>query len=192
MTKLITILLATWWLMTPAPPVKSFSLPSVSGKQVGLNNYPNAKGFILIFTCNHCPFAKLYPERINALHDKYAPLGVPVLAISSTDTVAYEEDGFPQMKQRAEEGHYRFPYLYDRFQTVAKEFNANKTPHAFVIWKTGDHYTVKYSGAIDDNGAHPDQVNNAYVRDAVEALLKGQKVKTPQTASIGCKIYFRN
>jgi peroxiredoxin len=192
MTKLMMLLLAVWWWATLAPPVKDFTLPSVSGKQVGLKDYPNAKGFILIFTCNHCPFAKLYPDRINALHDQFAPLGVPVLAISSTDTVAYEEDGFPQMQQRATEGNYRFPYLYDRYQTVAKDFNANKTPHAFVIWRTGDQYTIRYSGAIDDNGAHPDEVKNAYIKDAVEALLNGQKVKITQTASIGCKIYFRN
>src|SRR5690242_10587667 len=115
--------------------VTNFSLRNVDGKSTLLADYPDAKGFIVVFTCNHCPFAKLYPERLNDLAKKYTSKGVPLLAISSTDTVQYEEDGFVEMVKLAKQGKYKYPYLQDADQSVAKSFHAQKTPHAFVIWK---------------------------------------------------------
>lgn len=172
-------------------PVNNFPLKNVDGKQVSLSDYSDAKGFILIFTCNHCPFAKLYPPRLNALLRKFKALGVPLLAISSTDTVEYEEDGFLQMAEKARREKFEFPYLMDGKQALARQFGAQKTPHAYVIWKEQKNWRICYDGAIDDNGAHPDQVNESYVREAVEKLLAGQPVKKAKTASIGCQIYFR-
>ncbi|MFY7734299.1 MAG: thioredoxin family protein [Bacteroidia bacterium] len=171
--------------------VNDFSLMNVDGNKVSLANYKDAKGFIIVFTCNHCPFAKLYPPRLNELNNKYKPLGVPLIAISSTDTMMYEEDTYPNMVTKAKEEQFNFPYLFDEMQEVAKNFKAQKTPHAFVIWKENNNWVVKYNGAIDDNGMEPKQVSQQYVANAVNALLNGKPILTKETKSIGCQIAFR-
>lgn len=171
--------------------IQDFKLKSVDGKYVSLKKYPQAKGFIIVFTCNHCPFAKLYPPRMNALNSKYSKLGVPLIAISSTDTITYDEDTYPSMVRKAKQEKFNFPYLFDGQQQVAKKFSAQKTPHAFVIWKEDGKWVVKYNGAIDDNGGEPEQVENPYVAQAVDALLAGKTVAQKETKSIGCQIYFR-
>jgi len=171
--------------------IKDFSLKNIDGRQISLSSYPDAKGFIIVFTCNHCPFAKLYPPRFNELNTKYSALGVPLLAISSTDTINYESDCFSKMQEKAKNENFNFPYLFDGEQSVAKNFGAQKTPHAFVIWKEGDKWLVKYDGAIDDNGMEPEKVKEKYVENAVNALLKGKEVSVKETKSIGCQIHFR-
>ena len=172
--------------------VSDFKLKNTDGKMVSLSDYKEAKGFIIVFTCNHCPFAKLYPKRLNALNEKYAKLGVPLIAISSTDTIQYEEDAYVEMCNYAKKEKFKFPYLYDASQKVAKNFNAQKTPHAFVIWKENQKWVVKYNGAIDDNGMKPDEVKTSFVSNAVEELLADKKLTVTETKSIGCQIYFRN
>lgn len=171
--------------------VDDFSLINVDGHYISLNNFPDAKGFIIIFTCNHCPFAKLYPPRLNQLNNKYKPLGIPLIAISSTDTIQFEEDTYLNMIAKSAAEHFNFPYLYDNQQVVAKNFGAQKTPHAFVIWKVQNKWVVKYNGAIDDNGAEPEKVEINYVKNAVESLLNDKKISTVETKSIGCQIRFR-
>lgn len=171
--------------------VNDFSLMNVDGNKVSLANYKDAKGFIIVFTCNHCPFAKLYPPRLNELNNRFKPLGVPLIAISSTDTMMYEEDTYPNMVTKAKEEQFNFPYLFDEMQEVAKNFKAQKTPHAFVIWKENNNWVVKYNGAIDDNGMEPKQVSQQYVANAVNALLNGKPILTKETKSIGCQIAFR-
>lgn len=158
-----------------------FKLQDVQGKYVSLSDYSNAQGFIIIFTCNHCPFAKLYPSRLNELNNKYGPKGFPLLAISSTDTITYEEDSYEKMIEKAEEGKYNFPYLFDGTQEVAKDFEAQKTPHAYVLLKGKGGWEIKYNGAIDDNGAEPNYVKERFVADAVDALLSGKEPKTKET-----------
>jgi peroxiredoxin len=171
--------------------VKDFSLMNFDGKMVSLSDYKTSKGVIIIFTSNHCPFAKLYPKRMNQLHAQYAKMGIPLLAISSTDTIMYQEDCFTKMKAKAIAEKFKFPYLYDGSQQVAKNFNADKTPHAFVIWKENNQWIIKYNGAIDDNGAEPQKVQNNYISNAIEELLHGKVVTLAETKSVGCKIYFR-
>ena len=171
--------------------VQPFSLKSVSGEFVGMSTYPEAKGMIVVFTCNHCPFAKLYPERMNELHRKYAAKGIPLLAISSTDTVLFEEDGFAEMQKVAQQQGFVFPYLFDAEQTVVQDFGAQKTPHAFLLARSEEGWKIVYSGSIDDNGADPSAVKHKYVEDAVRAVLKHKKVKVAHTSSIGCFIHIR-
>jgi len=171
--------------------VDDFSLINVDGHYISLNNYPDAKGFIIIFTCNHCPFAKLYPPRLNQLNNKYKSLGIPLIAISSTDTIQFEEDTYLNMIAKSAAEDFNFPYLYDNQQVVAKNFGAQKTPHAYVIWKENNKWVVKYNGAIDDNGAEPEKVQINYVAKAVEALLNDKKISIVETKSIGCQIRFR-
>ena len=185
-------MLLTWLCIAASAQIPDFRLKSAEGKYVALSDYPGARGFIVVFTCNHCPFARLYPERLNKLNEQYSKLGVPVIAISSSDTVQYEEDSYEKMQVRAKAGHYLFPYLYDPTQTVARQFNAQKTPHAFVIWKEENAgFRIRYSGAIDDNGAEPAKVKHHYVEDAVDQLLAGKVVAVPTTRSIGCQISYR-
>ncbi|MCX6293935.1 MAG: thioredoxin family protein [Sphingobacteriales bacterium] len=169
-----------------------FSLKNVDGNLVSLKDYSDAKGFIIIFTCNHCPFAKLYPKRLNKLKKKYSNKGFPLLAISSTDTILYAEDTYDNMVIKANKEKFNFPYLYDETQSVAKLYKAERTPQAFVLFKENKTWVIKYNGAIDDNGAEPKKVKVDYVSDAVDALLKNQKVLITETKSIGCKIMFRN
>ena len=171
--------------------VQPFSLKSVSGEFVGMSTYPEAKGMIVVFTCNHCPFAKLYPERMNELYRKYAAQGIPLLAISSTDTVLFEEDGFAEMQKVAQQQGFVFPYLFDAEQTVVQDFGAQKTPHAFLLARSEEGWKIVYSGSIDDNGADPSAVKHKYVEDAVRAVLKHKKVKVAHTSSIGCFIHIR-
>ena len=168
-----------------------FTLKGVDGKMHSLANIKNAKGYLVIFTCNHCPFAKLYPKRLNALNKKYNKLGVPLLAISSTYTLIFEEDTFDKMVKKSRSEKFNFPYLIDVNQMVAKNFKAEKTPHAFVIWKDNGAWVIKYNGAIDDNGAEPSKVKEKYVEKAVDAILQGKEVPVKETKSVGCQIHFR-
>lgn len=176
----------------PGHVVAGFSLKNVDGRMVGPESYKNAKGYIVVFTCNHCPFAKLYQERMNQLNSKYGPKGFPLMAISANDADAVPEDDFEAMKQRAKEKHYNFPYLYDEQQALARAFGAVKTPHAFVISKENGKWILKYSGAIDDNGSEPDKVTKRFVAEAVDALLTGRAPGIMSTKSVGCAIKWKN
>ncbi len=171
--------------------ITDFKLQNTDSRTVSLSDYTDAKGFIIVFTCNHCPFAKLYPERMNELNTKYKNVGVPLIAISSTDTLLFADDTYPKMIEKSKKEHFNFPYLFDEKQSVAKNFAAQKTPHAFVIWKESGKWVIKYNGAIDDNGAEPMKVKNRYVANAVDDLLSGKEVKIKETKSIGCQIHFR-
>lgn len=170
--------------------ISNFSLKNVDGKFVSLNEYKNAKGFTIMFTCNHCPFAKLYSKRMNQLNKKYEALGVPLFAINSMDTLLYEEETFEQMQQKSKADKFNFPYLCDETQSVGKQFNAEHTPQVFVIWKEKEKWIVKYSGAFDDNGEHPEKAT-PYVANAINDLLANKPVKIPETESFGCRIYYR-
>ncbi len=170
--------------------VNDFSLRNINNKDVSLNDFKNAKGFIIVFTCNHCPFAKLYLERFNALNSKYKSLGVPLIAINSMDTATYDDESFELMQQKASSAKFNFPYLHDVLQTVGKSFNAEHTPQAFIIWKENSKWVIKYSGAIDDNGEHP-ELATSYIANAVEELLHNKSVTKAETQSLGCKIFYR-
>ena len=170
--------------------VNPFTLRNIDNKNVSLNDFKNARGFIIVFTCNHCPFAKLYSERFSALNLKYKSLDVPLIAINSMDTAIYDDESFELMKQKASSSKFNFPYLHDVLQTVGKNFNAEHTPHAFVIWKEKNNWVIKYSGAIDDNGEHPES-STPYIANAAEELLHNKPVSKPETQSFGCKIFYR-
>lgn len=171
--------------------IHDFRLKSTSGNEVSLSDYPDAKGFIIIFTSNHCPFAKLYPERLNELYETYLPQQIPLLAVRSTQPELMPDDSFEKMEKLAKKQNLRYPFLADDTQEVARNFHADKTPHAFVIWKEKNQWVIKYSGAIDNNGAEPEKVTHSYVKEAIEALLEGKEVAIPETKTVGCQIKFR-
>lgn len=148
------------------------------------------KGYIIVFTCNHCPFAKLYTNRLNELNRIYAKQGVPLLAINSMDSVLYDEESFTLMQQRAKKEGYQFAYLQDASQSVVKLFGANHTPQAFIIWKENNKWVIKYNGAIDDNGQHPEKAT-PFIAIALNQLLTGKQVSLSKTESFGCRIMLR-
>jgi len=170
---------------------QDFKLKNIDGKWVSLEDYKDAKGFIVIFTCNHCPYAKAYEDRIIALDKKYAPLGYPVIAINPNDPVAYPDDSYENMQKRAKEKGFTFPYLFDEQQTVFPQFGATRTPHIFILSKAGSDMTVEYIGAIDDNYEDASKVTNKYVENAVNALLAGEKPQVTFTKAVGCSIKVR-
>jgi len=172
--------------------VSDFSLKNVDGKMVSMADFKNAKGYIIVFTCNHCPFAKRYQTRINDISKKYASKNVPLIAISPNDVEAVPEDSYDEMIKRAKEEHYSFPYLIDNTQDIAHAFNATKTPHAFVVFKENGKLILKYAGAIDDNGGEPEKAKVHYLEDAVDALLAGKQVPIATTKSVGCGIKWKN
>ena len=172
--------------------VDDFKLKNIDGKMVSLADFKNAKGYIVIFTCNHCPYAKAYEQRIMDLDKKYSSKGFPVIAISPNDAGSVPDDSYDNMVKRAKEKGYTFPYLYDETQQVARKFGATRTPHVFVLTRGSKGYEVDYTGAIDDNTEDPSAVKNHYVEDAVNALLEGKDVVVKDTKAIGCTIKWKS
>ncbi len=172
----------------PGDKAIDFKLKNVDGKMVSLADYPKAKGFIVIFTCNHCPYAKAYEDRVIALDKKYKPLGYPVIAINPNDPVSQPDDSYAKMQERAKEKGFTFPYLFDEGQKVYPVYGATRTPHVFVLQKTTDGNVVRYIGAIDDNYEDASAVTTAYTANAVDALLAGKAVNPDFTKAIGCAI----
>lgn len=165
-----------------------FELKNVDGKMVSLSDYKDAKGFLVIFTCNHCPYAVAYEDRIIALDAKYKSQGVPVIAINPNNPNVQPQDSFEKMKIRAKEKGFTFPYLLDDGQKIYPQYGASRTPHVFLLQKTEKGNIVKYIGAIDDNYQNADAVETKYVEDAVDAMLKGAKIPIETTKAIGCSI----
>jgi peroxiredoxin len=171
--------------------IKNFSLKSTDNKIISLNKYQNAKGFIIVFTCNKCPMAKLYSERLNNLNLKYKPKGIYLLAINAMDTVAYKEENFALMQKKVQKEKLNFPYLQDKLQTVAKQFNATHTPQSYVIWKNKmGEWIVKYEGSIDNN-ALDSSISEKFLETAVDQLTQNKLVSNPYTKSVGCRIFYR-
>lgn len=168
--------------------VSDFELKNVDGKMISLSDYNEAKGFIITFTCNTCPFAVAYEDRIIALDKKYASKGYPVIAINPNNPLVQPGDSFKAMQQRAKEKGFTFPYLLDEGQKVYPKYGATKTPHMYILQKTKNGNVVKYIGAIDDNHKDASAVKTKYVENAVDALLKGEEIKQTETKAIGCSI----
>ena len=170
---------------------RDFSLKNVDGKMVSLAGLPKAKGAIIIFSCNHCPYVVKYEDRMVALGKKYASKGYPVIAINSNDVTQYPDDSFEKMVERHKKKKYSFAYVFDETQEIAKAYGAEKTPHVYVVNKEGADFVVKYIGAIDDNPNDSKAVKERYVENAVDALLSGKEVPVKSTKAIGCGIKWK-
>lgn len=162
-----------------------FSLKNVDGKMVSLSNYKDVKGYIVVFTCNHCPYAQLYEQRIIDLHRKYKDKGFPVIAINPNSPEIVPEDSFAEMQNRARQKRYPFAYLFDEKQSVFPQFGATRTPHVYVL---DANLIVRYIGAIDDNPESPNSIKNRYVESAVESMLHGGNPVVDFTRAVGCTI----
>ncbi|WP_192822119.1 thioredoxin family protein [Rufibacter sp. LB8] len=168
-----------------------FKLKNINGQQMSLRDFKDAKGYIVTFTCNTCPYAKLYEDRLIQLHQKYASKGYPVVAINPNDVTISPGDSFEEMQKRAKQKKFPFAYLYDESQEVAKRFGATRTPHIYILTRTGNDLKVTYIGAIDDNSGDPAKVEKRYTEAALDNLLSGKPVQQATTKAIGCTIKWR-
>jgi peroxiredoxin len=165
-----------------------FKLMNIDGNMVSLADFKNAKGFIVVFTCNTCPYAVAYEDRVEALNKKYAEQGYPVVAIMPNNTEVKPGDSFEAMKARARAKGFTFPYLMDEGQKIYPQYGATKTPHVYILQKTKKGNEVMYIGAIDDNYQDASAVSKKYVENAVDALLSDKEIEEKQTRAIGCSI----
>jgi len=163
----------------------NFSLKNTSGEYISPATLKDAKGFIVIFSCNHCPWVVKYEDRMIDLHNKYADLGYPVIAINPNDPAIQPEDSFEKMQERAKEKGFPFFYVFDEGQKVFPQFGATRTPHVYLLDKD---MTVQYIGAIDDNAEDASKVENKYLENAIAALEAGKKPDPSFTKAIGCTI----
>ncbi len=148
------------------------------------------KATIVVFSCNHCPYVVLNEDRLIAAFNDYAAKGVGMAAINSNDAESYPEDSFAEMKKRAAEKNFPFPYLRDESQGVARAFGATNTPHLFVL---DDNLHLAYTGAVDDDNKYKarKKAEKFHLRDALDDLTAGRPVRVPETHAIGCTIKWK-
>jgi len=164
-----------------------FNLIEVDEKHYSLDSFKDKKLVCVIFSCNHCPYVKAYEDRIIAIQKDFED-DLQIVAINSNDEINYPEDSFEEMKKRAKEKGFNFPYLRDANQTIAEAYGATHTPEIFLF---DQERRLQYHGKIDDNWNYPNQVKETYLRDAIKALLTGEEVKIKETYSIGCTIKWK-
>ncbi|QBZ98015.1 thioredoxin family protein [Flavobacterium sangjuense] len=169
----------------PGDKATDFKLKSVDGKTYSMSDYKDAKGFIVVFTCNTCPFAIKYDDRVNALAKKYKSKGYVLLAINPNDPDVQPKDAYNLMQAKAKDKGFVFPYLVDEGQKIYPQYGATKTPHAFLLDK---NLVVKYIGAIDDNSDDASAVKEKYLENAIAALESGNDPSPATTKAIGCSI----
>lgn len=169
--------------------ITDFQLVDVSGEKKSLADHTNAKGFIIVFTCNTCPVAQAYEDRIIALDQKYKTLGYPVIAINPNDPDVQGGETLEDMKKRSEMKDFTFPYLYDPGNVVAKTFHPTKTPHVFIVHKDANDMILKYIGAIDDNQEGTPE--NKFVENAIADLMQGKDPEIPSTKAVGCAVKWK-
>ncbi len=166
-----------------------FELKNIDGQMMSLASNEQAKGYILVFTCNTCPYSVAYEDRIIQLHEEYAPKGYPVVAVQPNNVQRSPGDSFDKMKQRAKEKGFSFPYLIDETQEVTRAYGATNTPHVYVLNReAGDRFVIEYIGAIDNNSRNAADADQHYVQDALDGLIEGKGVQTTKTKAIGCTI----
>jgi peroxiredoxin len=158
-------------------------LEGVDGKKHSLVDLEKAKAVLVVFTCNHCPVAQAYEDRLAAIAKDFEEQDVAVVAISVSNS---DDDKLPAMKKRAEEKGFEFAYLHDPTQAIGREYGATVTPHVFLL--DGER-KVAYVGAIDDN-MNPEKVAEHFVRDALGAVLAGRSPVTTETEPSGCGIHY--
>ncbi len=169
-----------------------FRLLNVDGSYVSMADYEDARGIVLIFSCNHCPYVVAYEDRMIELHNEYAPKGFPVIAINPNDTIAEPRDSYTKMIERAREKNFPFDYVIDADQEIYPQYGATRTPHVFLLERVDDEFVVAYIGAIDDNYRDAAQVEERYLANAIDALLAGERPDPEFTRAIGCTIKVRN
>jgi len=191
------VVLSSFILSVDEPVIKGYNIGSevadinllnIDNKRVSFSDYSDAKGFIVIFTCNTCPFAVASEDRINVLDAEFKTKGYPVIAINPNNPEVQPDDTFVLMQQKAKTKDFTFPYLYDESHEVYARFGATKTPHVYLIQKENGKRIVKYIGAIDDNVRNASSVKDRFLANAIYELLAGKEVTVKETKAIGCSV----
>jgi peroxiredoxin len=172
-----------------APP---FSLIGVDGKQYSLNTFKDARGLLVVFMCNHCPYVVAVHGRISRLAREFASQGIAVIGINSNDPSVRIADSFENMKIIAKEWDLPFPYVFDESQTVAKAYDAVCTPDPYLYEKVGADFTLRYRGRVDDSWKDESLIQKPDLRNAMVAICEGKNVDSKQVASMGCGIKWKN
>jgi peroxiredoxin len=170
----------------PSATVKMKS--ATDGKMVSIADVKGKKGTLVVFTCNHCPYAKAWEGRIVALANDYTKKGIGSILINANDPNVAKGDKYEDMQTRAKETGMQVPYAVDETSGIARAFGAEKTPEAYLFDTKGK---LVYHGTIDDNDRDAGKVTKTYLKDALEAVLTGKTVPAPETKAMGCGIKFR-
>jgi peroxiredoxin len=163
---------------------EDFALKNTNGKMVSLAGIKNAKGYIVVFTCNACPYAVMYEDRLIALHNTYAAKGYSVVAINPNSSVS-DNEAKAAMLERSNDKGFPFAYLADDNNEIWKKYGASRTPHVYLLDK---QRKVQYIGAIDDNAKTAADVKVKYLENAIAALENGKSPDPSFTKAIGCTI----
>ena len=169
-------------------PMATTKMKNVDGKQLSIADVKKAKGTLVVFSCNACPWAKAWETRIVALGNASTKRGIGVIVINSNDPTVNDQDGYDVMKERAKQRKMQFAYVVDATSDVARAFGATRTPEAYLFGADGK---LVYHGTIDDNANDPKQVKERYLEAALTSVSSGKPVATAETKSMGCGIKFR-
>ena len=163
-------------------------MKNVNDQMVTIAGEKGGKGTLVVFTCNHCPYAKAWESRLATIGNEARKMGFGVIAINPNDPTAYPTDGLDEMKVRAQKLGFTFPYAVDATSDVARAYGASKTPEVF-LFDAAD--TLVYYGAIDDNYRDASAVDQHYLQDALRAVAAGQSISKTVTKALGCSIKYR-
>ena len=166
-------------------PYMDMKLKSINGLSYSLKELTEKNGVIVIFTSNTCPFVIKWEDRYTMLEELAKKNNIGVAYINSNYKKRKDDDSFENMKKHATKYNYRFPYLLDEKSKVANSFGAKTTPHIFMFNK---NLQLVYKGAIDDNYKDITKVKEFYIKDAMEQLANGKKIKVSETDPVGCSI----
>ena len=170
-------------------PMATVKMKNVNGKELSIADARKAKGTLVVFSCNACPWVKAGETRIVELGNASLKRGIGVIVINANDPNVNKQDGYDVMKERAKQRKMQFPYVVDATSDVARAFGATRTPEAYLFDADGK---LVYHGAIDDNAHEPGKVEARYLQDAVDAVVAGKAVATQETKALGCSIKFRS
>ncbi len=166
-----------------------FKLKGVDGKSYDLNSFAGKKALVVVFSCNHCPYAQAYEQRIVQLQSDYLRKSIVFVAINSNDDTNYPEDSFENMVKRSKERGFNFPYVRDESQDIARKYGAICTPHVFAY---DNHRILQYKGRIDDNWKNPSEVKTKDLRNALDAILEDKTPQVQETRPFGCSIKWKH
>ena len=174
--------------LEPGDNAPGFNLKNIDGKMVSPEDYPDAKGFIVVFTANTCPIAEKYEDRLIALGKKYNSVGYPVIAINANIPGVLAGDGYEKMQKRAKTKGFTFPYLFDEGQKITDQYGARVTPHVFLLKKEESGLKVMYTGAVDNDTEDVNPDKTLFVENAIASLEAGKEIEVASTKAIGCTV----
>ncbi len=181
-------MLVSSYSMPLGAPAFPFSLPGADGKTWSLDDFKDRRLLVVVFTCNHCPYANAWEGRLLDIERDYGPKGVGLVVINPNDERQYPQDSMAEMVKRVQAKGYPFPYLRDESQAVARAYGAQVTPHVFVF---DVQRKLRYQGRVDDNHENPKKVKTRDLRRALDALLAGKPVAVAETPALGCSVKWK-